>query len=72
MSAALASPGRPSALTRWWRRAWLTYRVRCAMRDYQALMDQMDRDLAQVEAYSKQIAIWRAEIAYHQEPQEGS
>jgi hypothetical protein len=73
MSAALTSPARPTPLARFWRRVWLAYRVTQAEKDYRALAEQMQRDLLQLEVYSKQIAIWRAEIAYHQEPtKEGS
>lgn len=73
MSAALTSPTRPSAVARFWRRVWLAFRIKSAERDYRALAEQMQRDLLQLEAWSKQIAIWRAEAAYHQEPtKEGS
>lgn len=72
MSTALTSPARPTPLQRFWRRVWLSYRIRQAEKDHAGLCEQIQRDLAQAESITRQIAIWRAESAYHQEPQEGT
>jgi hypothetical protein len=73
MSAALTSPSRRDGpLARFWHRVWLAFRIKQAEKDYRALAEQMERDLLQLEAYSAQIAQWRAEIAFHQEPKEGA
>ena len=65
-------PYRPGPLRRAWRRFWLARRVRWAQQDISAMTEQIARDMAQMEAHRYAIAVWRAEIAYHQEPQEGS
>lgn len=68
MSTALLASPAASPLRRALRRLWLAYRIAEAERDYRGLVEQMDRDLLTAEAWSKQIAEWRAEIAFNQNP----
>ena len=74
MSAALASTAeRPGPLRRAWRRFWLAQRVRWAEQDVERIEQQMTHDQQQLEVHAAAIAEWRAEIAFHQEPnREGS
>ena len=68
---ALASPT-PTAgpIRRAWRRFWLAQRVRWAEQDVERIEQQMTHDHRQLEVHAAAIAEWRAEIAFHQEPQE--
>jgi hypothetical protein len=68
MSTALLASPAASPLRRAIRRLWLAYRISEAERDHRGLCEQIQRDLAQAEAITAQIAEWRAEIAFNQNP----